>query len=106
MVGRFQGRRTEAGGRRAIGQGNLEIKTAGEGALVQFAMGVRTVFFMGKPQPTGTLSLVEYLDGTYGILRDGKPVEGCRWQMGELDESISVFRDMDRRAGAEPAASP
>jgi hypothetical protein len=59
--------------------------------------GIQTVFFIGKPQPTGTLSLVEYLDGTLGILRDGQPIAGCRWQVGELDESISAFRDMDRQ---------
>jgi hypothetical protein len=72
---------------------------------------VRTVFFRAPVKPTGDLALAEYADGTIGILRDGKPVEGCRWAVGELEQAVDGFTQLQRRlksahAQHEPAEQP
>jgi hypothetical protein len=58
---------------------------------------IRTVFFRAPIKPSGDLALAEYADGSIGILRDGKPVEGCRWALGEVEQAVEGFTALQRR---------
>jgi len=44
----------------------------------------------------GSLVLVEYDDGSFGIQRDGVPMP-TRWESQKLYEGVRTFRDMERR---------
>ena len=58
---------------------------------------IRTVFFRAPIRPSGDLALAEYADGTIGILRDGQPVEGCRWALGQLEQAVDRFTALQRQ---------
>ena len=41
-----------------------------------------------RDQGGAKLALVAYLDGDYGIYRNGEPLEGCRWVAKDLDACV------------------
>jgi hypothetical protein len=73
--------------------------------------GIRTIFFRAPVKPSGDLALAEYADGTIGILRDGTPVDGCRWALGDLEQAVNGFTALQRQlknghAHHEPSQQP
>ena len=40
----------------------------------------------------GGLMLAECADGSLRILRDEKPLEGCRWEYDQVEEAAAEFR--------------
>ena len=67
---------------------------------------VRTVFFHAVIKATGEdLALVELIDSTIAIFRNGAVVEGCSWSAGELERGVDGFTDLKRCINAAKSGS-
>jgi hypothetical protein len=65
--------------------------------------GVKCVFFHAVlKHHAGTLTLVEYGDGSVVLLHDDRPV-GEPWTVAELEQGVIAFMQLQRKLEAEAA---
>jgi hypothetical protein len=62
-----------------------------------------TILLRAYLRPSGTLSFVEFRDGTVGIVQDDQPVAGCRWGVDQLEQGMTIYHQL--RAQAANAAN-
>lgn len=55
---------------------------------------MKTVLLKAYLKPSGTLSFVEFRDGTVGIVQNDQPVAGCRWGVDQLEQGMTMFHRM------------
>lgn len=68
---------------------------------------MKSVLLKAYLKPSGTLSFVEFTDGTVGIVQDDQPLAGCRWGADELEQGMTAFHRMRKMAAeAEMAQQP
>jgi hypothetical protein len=49
---------------------------------------IRRVVLTMKGEDGTELALVTFIDEDYGIVRNGEPLDGCRWHHSQLDACI------------------
>jgi hypothetical protein len=55
--------------------------------------GAKHVILYAALEP-GSLTLVEWNDGSYRVLHDDRPVPGCRWEPHQVEAAVKRFRQL------------